>query len=145
MAGHEVCAMNPTSLQSVSEATQVEANLNTTKDQTKQQIAAVPPEDKVDFSAKAQARVLKQQGRQSQSSAALDLNNQSGSTAAHSSHSANANLSEIQRAKLLKQQGNNTTQIAIDLNVPPKAIEEDLDITESSSIQTVVGQSTTGS
>lgn len=85
----------------------------------RQHSASAASEDKVEISARAKAK-SKLLNKVNSASEAQGLS--AASRPASAAHD-NPKLSEIDRAKLLKRQGDKIAQIAVILNLPPKTVE----------------------
>jgi len=123
--------MTTTSIQSISESGPVLPNSTLSTSSAQARAPSISTDDKVEFSAKAKARSLKQHDQTQQnvshaSSGNSALGTPTESATAHSASSTHlsiAQLSTVERAKLLKQEGDPVPQISMELSVPAKTIE----------------------
>jgi hypothetical protein len=105
----------------------------------KRHLASAIPEDKVEISAKAKTKLL------NKANAASEAPGLSATSRNASAAPEKPKLSEIDRAKLLKRQGDKIPQIAVILDVTPKTVENYIGVIDDSGTQstTMIGKSGT--
>ena len=130
--------MTPTSIQPVSQTAPVHTSSSAGGSPEKPRVASAVPAYKVELSADSVAGQLKQESQPpvSKSAAAHAASNLRHSpqkpAVAPASHQDKVVLSTISRAELLRREGENIPEIAIDLNVPPKTVEDYFNLTSGS-------------